>query len=129
MRTPVFRILHANIAKGAGSAGAVSAITACLNWSFKGWAVAFISELDGFQDSRSVSSSDVTIYRHYPGAGSWAMAWLVSPPYEKFVVAVHWLGRCGCLHLRLPHISSSGYSEIVILGIHGGHGDVLWDNL
>eukprot|EP00969_Alexandrium_andersonii_P235934 10416281-Alexandrium_andersonii.AAC.1 len=54
------------------------------------------------------------------------MAWAVNRKVKHMVRAVHWLGRCGGIHLYQrcnPRFPRSQAVSIYIIGIHNAHGD------
>ena len=64
-----------------------------------------------------------TIYRHWPGSGSFAMAFMIPAGLRKFVSAVLWQGRAGAVHLCLPN------TELFLVGTHLAHNVVFWDSV
>jgi hypothetical protein len=57
------------------------------------------------------------------------MTWIIRRAVEPLLRAVSWRGRCGSIHLyRKPSYLSDGIN-LFIVGIHGGHLDMLADSL
>ena len=68
-----------------------------------------------------------TCLRHYPGAGSWAMMFVIRNSFSSFVKSVSWRGRCGAVHLHRICSTEALCFNIVCIGVHGAHGALLSD--
>ena len=89
------------------------------------WAVVFVPELDSLGDIQfSYTNSEVLVIRHWPGFGSFSMAWFVRASYLNSLVAVNWHGRAGSLLFR-----TAGRGNFLVTGLHGAHGDDFVDSL
>ena len=108
-----------------GLQAVLGVVTAAAPW----WSVIFLTEADAFQDGRAGHHDVHHTYRHYPGIGSWAMAFLIRKDMGKYVRSCKWRGRCGAIHLCDRQNSSRHAVNLYILGIHGAHGDLLIDTL
>ena len=87
--------------------------------------LAFIAELDHRSTGAELKLSKF-LHRHWPGPGSWAMGWILSPFGAQCLQSEKWLGRCGGLHLKLPLCSVGNntnpkYEEHYIIGAHAPH--------
>ena len=94
------------------------------------WTVLFLPEFDGYSRDVLPPASEHLIFRHYPGEGSWAIAWAINNIYRDHVRSIDWLGRAGSILLeapaRMPHTPST---SLYLVGFHGAHGDALADSL
>ena len=85
--------------------------------------LAFVAELDARDPSHEfVDCEGVHIFRHHPGAGSRAMAWLVDPRYLHCIFDVRWHGRAGAIGFRGEAPDGSAV-RLWLVGWHGGHDD------
>jgi len=95
----------------------------------------FVCELDMAGGSQSYESGDeFYLFRHYPGAGSRAMAWMIAPELAHRA-SVRWTGRVGSLRLvsdAVHTVSAEGeengvaHPVLCLIGWHGGHGEERW---
>ena len=85
---------------------------------------AYVAELDHRSTGRHLSISNY-LHRHWPGQGSWSMAWAVDPKIARYLESEQWLGRCGSLHLKLPTCDVEDTDNIFIdyflVGVHAPH--------
>ena len=82
--------------------------------------IIFISECD-FLSIEEVSErrvGDFHVLRHWPGAGSRAMCWLVDASFRPFVRS-WWSGRAG--GLRVAAGAKCSASDVGLVGWHGAH--------
>ena len=94
------------------------------------WSAVFLPEFDGYTRDTDPPSSDHFVYRHYPGEGSFAMAWVVNRKFENHLLQVDWYGRAGSILLQAPRTKDRRLqSSVYAVGLHGGHGDSLFDSL
>ena len=124
------RIVAFNAAKGCGSAESATAFLGIIDSRVVGFTACFLSEFDGHLDDRNVSVLNYKVFRHYPGVGSFALGWVVSGMFGRFIVGQPvWRGRCGALHLRFPTGAAGQMCNLWLVGVHGAHGDLLLDSL
>ena len=93
------------------------------------WNVIFISEVDGKLEhlpKRAFCKVDGhLVLRHWPGHGSHAMMFIVHRNLVHAYRDCIWKGRAGGLRLYSRGLSSSPNINLVIIGVHGAHGDQL----
>ena len=93
------------------------------------WNTMFVSEVDGKLEhlpKRSFCKLDGhLVLRHWSGPGSLPMMLIVHrnlvPAYKNSI----WTGRAGGVRLYSRALNSSPDINLVIVGVHGGHGDEL----
>lgn len=89
------------------------------------WSIIYVSECDAFRCKREAPGLRAChIWRHWPGHGSVAMAFIVRESWRGSVAHVEWHGRCGALDL----VRSDGHDEhdhlrARIIGVHAPHDD------
>ena len=95
------------------------------------WSILFISETDSHRDGRDGFDSMHKTYRHYPGASSWAMLFVVRSCMSEFVQSCVWRGRCGAIHLRQRSTldGTNICMNLYVVGVHGGHDALFADTL
>ena len=124
LRSAPFVFVAINAGK---SCGIVSGILKLVDGakSNGGITCAFVSEFDAkarhFQFRANVQQWG--IYRHWPGCGSFAMAFIIQSRLRQFISSIHWLGRAGAIHLCLQT------TELFIVGAHLAHGAAFWDSV
>ena len=116
-----------------------------------GWAVIFLQELDFIQHPLDTLSfvEGHSVYKHWPGPGSRTLGIVVHREIRSIVANVIWRGRAGGIHLCSPfpcELSSVRFASqasasasplsstihdcnVVAVGFHGAHGDVLGSSL
>ena len=74
------------------------------------------------------SSSHILLHQ---AEGSWPMAFVVKNRVYGTIQEVQWQGRCGFIRLRLEQGKTESLTvpDIVILGVHGAHGDEIYQTL
>ena len=86
------------------------------------WHVLFVTELDFHADHREAEQPDnYTIWRHWPGEGSRACAFIIPDWFRDAVFQPAWEGRSGALRVKAG--SDPKYS-LWVVGVHGAHGDL-----
>ena len=45
------------------------------------WAAVFLPEFDGYTRDIDPDAYDYNVFRHYPGEGSFSMAWVINPSF------------------------------------------------
>ena len=89
------------------------------------WAALFLPEFDAYSRECEPPESHHFLYRHYPGEGSWAMAWAIRNDFHDHLQHIEWRGI-----LEVPRSRKHGHSaSLYIIGVHGSHGDALKDSL
>lgn len=86
----------------AKSTEAVKALTECCTAAAPDAVAIFVAELDGVAGANHHDLRGWSIWRHYPGEGSRAMAWLVRESWVAKVRRVRWAGRAGLLEFADP---------------------------
>ena len=81
------------------------------------WDVAFITEFDGRAATGVAQDPETVVWRHYPGAGSRSMAWILQRPVARMVRWKRWEGQAGALLLE-----DATKHQLFLVGLHGGHG-------
>ena len=64
-----------------------------------------------------------SLYRHWPGVGSFACAFAIPAKLRRFIRSVNWQGRAGAIHLCLPA------RELYLVGVHLAHGSAFMDSV
>ena len=111
----------------AGTQSGLQAVLGLATVNAPWWSAIFISEADAFQDDRNGHEGVHNVYRHYPGIGSWAMAFVIRSGMGKYVRSCMWRGRCGAIHFCYRGEADLLSMNIYIIGVHGAHGDLLAD--
>lgn len=93
------QIISINAGRTAGTHIGLQAVLGVFTASSPWWSVVFVSEADGFQDDRQHSHANHICFRHFPGAGSWAMLFVIRNDMQDFIQSRTWCGRCGAVHL------------------------------
>ena len=104
-----------------GSFDTLCAFVDTLSIVHRSWSIVFVSELDGSL-SETFSEKSVrghTVFRHWPGHGSRAMAFIVNRSVRRHVRRTVWQGRAGSMH-----VFSNPSSRF-----HGAHSDLLASSL
>ena len=117
-----------NCGKACGSIGSFSAVLDTVSASVPDWGVCFFAEVDGYLDHRLPLTGRFT-YRHWPGAGSWAMLLHVRRDLGCLVQNLQWKGRCGAVHLMQRPSGEFGGINLWIIFVHSAHGDLQDDTL
>ena len=126
------RIVSVNAGGRCRGIDAIDAIIAKIDECTASWAAVYVSELDHTLNSFSVTEvtySGHKIYRHWPGEGSFAMAWIVNKNMTNFLKRITWSGRAGGIWLQSQDPRQHGALNMQILGIHGGHAEALGSSL
>ena len=98
--------------------------------SIPGWVALFLLEFDGYSRDTTPPQSEHFVFRHYPGEGSWSMAWVINYHFHDYVQGIDWHGRAGSVLLNVPQmLSGSSHPFLYIVGVHGAHSDALVDSL
>ena len=93
------------------------------------WAALYMPGFDGYSKDCDPPLSPHRVYRHYPGEGAWAMAWVVNKRYVSSIRRISWHGRAGSLFLESPRSKSQvARSALYLVGMHGAHGESLKDS-
>ena len=124
--THCLTIISVNAGGKGGDDEGITSIIAAANRA-AAWNVLFVSELDAhLSHEHKVELEGFCIWRHWPGQGSHAMAFIVPACLQSCASRPVWLGRCGVLR-----ILSSVYSReaLWVFGIHGAHGELLDQSL
>ena len=94
------------------------------------WVCCFVSAFDGYSDDRGApSSSNVIVYRSYPGAGSRSLAFVVRRRFEPLVKQVRWQRRCGAIDFLQAGEGGRSGLNVWLVGLHGAHGELCTDVL
>ena len=89
------------------------------------WDVIFICEFDGSLGVRDVSCAEGHfIFRHWPGPGSYSIAFIMHKRFRYALRSVVPPGRA----LR-AYFKSDMSLDLTVIGVHGGHGDGLQGSL
>lgn len=116
--------------RGGGEAGIETLLDAADAAAEGEWDALFISECDRslrhFSNSTWKSREGHVIYRHWAGAGSVPMAWVVNGRLAHIIRQVRWESRCGSLLL-----GGRGGDDPMLcaIGIHGNHAEDKSDDL
>ena len=100
-----------------------------------GWTVVFISEVDKSLVSsfESCFVDGHKVFRHWPGAGSFAMAIIINRSFVDTCKTCFWNGRAGGVHLySFAAVDCTSFRtglNLIVSGFHGAHGDGLEDSL
>ena len=89
------------------------------------WDIIFVKEFDGFTCEREVSCSwGHSIYRHWPGPGSFSIAFIVHSRVRHLLKSIVPHGRAMSAYFK-----DDMALDLLVIGAHGGHGDALHDSL
>ena len=116
-----------NVGRTAGTSAGFDAVLGLVIATLPEWSALFVCEADGFQDNRPAHTSHHACYRHYPGAGSWAMLFVIRARFQQFIRSVTRRSRCGAIHLSQRASDSNKAVNLYLVGVHGAHGDLLMD--
>ena len=123
-------VVAANVGGKCNSLDAFDATIQCVSEVSPNWSFLFISEFDYSSECRfDTSVSEHKIWRHYPGPGSRAMAWVARNSCEHLVRRCTWEGRAGSLHVNHAYARPGQTVNLLLVGVHAAHGDFLHDSL
>ena len=92
------------------------------------WSAIFVSESDFLETSRDlVDIGPHCSWRHWNGAGSRAMRWILRSDRKHLLNSGTWQGRAGAL--SLVSNSSGNARELNLVGLHAANGEILYDSL
>lgn len=123
-----WRVVTVNAGRKAAGPEGIESLMCALATAGMAWDAVYVTELDGIR-SEQVSSGRTRAghvwHRHYPGAGSCAMAWVIHRRCTATCTGVRWRGRAGALRLRPPRVHDGSCTHKVTLsatfvGVHGG---------
>ena len=104
-----------------------------VSWSYPSWSVIYLTEADNklrhLEEFNYFNIDGHETMRHWPGHGSFAMMFIVHRSFVPILKDVEWQGRAGSVHLYSTCNSILRNVNIVIAGVHGGHGDKLQKSL
>jgi len=115
--------IFVNVGRRCGSTEALEAFLLMISDSHPEWAVVFIQELDNSAFPGSACAAAHRVFRHWPGEGSVAMAFVIRDRWRHRLREMRWKGRCGYCQLR------GLYSQIRVAGTHVAHGSAAADTL
>ena len=94
------------------------------------WGFLFVSEFDFCSDpSFDLSVLSHKVWRHYPGLGSRAMAWVARNTVTHLVRSCNWDGRAGSLLVSHSHALAGQAVNLLLVGVHAAHDVLLADSL
>ena len=119
-----------NCGKRAGTPEGFESILGVLGLHLPSWDVAYLAELDAHGEERCLDSQcGHLIRRHYPGLGSWAMAFFIRSIVKHLVRNILVRGRCMAVHLAQRTAGTSNFSHCLSLACiirTGMHRLILW---
>ena len=119
-----------NCGKSAGTAAGFESIIGLVGMHLPSWDMAFFAELDVFGDDHHVDlQGEHLIRRHYPGLGSWAMAFVIRNDIKHLVRDIAARGRCMAVHLAQRTAVDTEHFSMFIVGFHNSHGNAQIDTL
>ena len=120
-----FYAVAVNAGKTLGTCDAWQALIDGVQTECPDWSVIFVSECDGeLRHTESPATSCHTVYRHWPGAGSFPMAVVIRSRIRRF------LRGCACQGRSMRiHLFDKSRLNLALVFLHGGHGDNLDSSL
>ena len=114
-----------NSGKACGTDVGLATVLDCVTASVPDWGALFLPEFDGYTRDILPPESTHVIYRHYPGEGSFSIAWAINRSLHRHLKDVAWNGRAGCILLE----NGRSRTSLFVVGVHGAHGSALLESL
>ena len=115
-----------NAAKSVSSSDVLEGLIEDLTMHEPNWWVIFILEVDGvLSDNVVLECGQHRVFRHYPGAGSFAMLTMVRSCKRLYLHSLEARGRAMKVSFEL---AKQSFSQTFVC-VHGGHGDALGPSL
>ena len=108
-----YHICTLNSEKSCGTDVGLAMVLDCVTASVPDWAVVFLPEFDGYTRDILPPESNHIVHRHYPGEGSFSMAWVVNRDLQSHIKDFSWHGRSGGILLE------PGANYVVVVGSPG----------
>lgn len=109
-----WRVVTVNAGRKAAGPEGIESLMCALATAGMAWDALYVKELDGIR-SGHVSSGRTRAghvwHRHYPGAGSCAMAWVIHRRCTATCTGVRWRGRAGALRLRPTRVHDGSCTQ------------------
>ena len=105
----------------------LASVLDCVTASIPNWSALFLPEFDGYTRDIQPPASEHIVHRHYPGEGSFSIAWTINRKLQNHLQDISWQGRAGSILLEPPG-RGKRKSSLYAVGVHGGHGDALLDS-
>ena len=119
-----------NCGKSCGSSDGVAAVICAIQDILPVWTVIYLSEIDALRSNSPILQElPHKISRHYPGTGSFPMAFVINQRVACLVQKVLWRGRCGAVVLFQAASPCNECIHLFIVGIHNSHKDLQVDVL